>query len=52
MCGAGVPPESILENAAAKIRELPVGSDWAGLAPHAPYSTSAESWIKRISSNT
>jgi aminodeoxyfutalosine deaminase len=35
-------PESILESAAAKIRELPVGSDWAGLAPHAPYSTSAE----------
>jgi aminodeoxyfutalosine deaminase len=36
------PPAAILERAAAKIRELPPGSNWAGLSPHAPYSTSPE----------
>jgi aminodeoxyfutalosine deaminase len=36
------PPAAILEGTLARIRDLPAECGWAGLSPHAPYSTSPE----------
>jgi cytosine/adenosine deaminase-related metal-dependent hydrolase len=35
-------PEAILKGALSTIEQLPPGADWAGLSPHAPYSTTPE----------
>ena len=36
------PPVELLQEAAEKIASLPAGRSWAGLSPHAPYSTAPD----------